>query len=185
MCRSGETAPRRQILPGRLRPINHDGAKLPPFTLGILAMRIFGNVLIARGRPLLESAAIGTALVATIALDVSLIPPFGGRGAAVASTVAYSVGGFVAIAIVARTLGARLAGQMSGNQFEAITRKCISQTFPHLTHLRPGEWTIQQITGRDRTAIAGGSHTLVASYSGDGDFQQQRHHSQPAQRLCP
>ncbi len=51
-------------------------------------------------------------------------------------------------------IGARLAGQMSGNRFEAITCKFISQTFPHLTHLRPGEWTIQQITARDRTAIA-------------------------------
>jgi hypothetical protein len=54
----------------------------------------------------------------------------------------------------AEATGARLAGQMSGNQFEAITCKFITQTFPHLTHLRPGEWTIQQITGRDRTAIA-------------------------------
>ena len=43
---------------------------------------------------------------------------------------------------------------MSGNQFEAITCKFISSTFPRLAHLRPGEWTIQQITGRDRTAIA-------------------------------
>jgi hypothetical protein len=54
----------------------------------------------------------------------------------------------------AEATGARLAGQMSGNQFEAITCKFISQTFPHLGHLRPGDWTIQQITGRDRTAIA-------------------------------
>jgi hypothetical protein len=54
----------------------------------------------------------------------------------------------------AEATGARLAGQMSGNQFEAITCKFISSTFPRLTHLRPGEWTIQQITGRDRTAIA-------------------------------
>jgi hypothetical protein len=51
-------------------------------------------------------------------------------------------------------IGARLAGQMSGNQFEAITCKFISQTFPHLSHLRPGDWSIQQITGRDRTTIA-------------------------------
>ena len=43
---------------------------------------------------------------------------------------------------------------MSGNQFEAITCKFISQTFPRLAHLRPGGWTIQQITGRDRTVIA-------------------------------
>jgi len=80
---------------------------LIPGTLGILAMRIFGNVLVARGRPLLESLALGTALVATIALDIALIPPFGGRGAAVASTVAYSVGGAFALAIVLRSLGGR------------------------------------------------------------------------------
>jgi hypothetical protein len=50
--------------------------------------------------------------------------------------------------------GARLAAQMSGNQFEAIVCNFISETFPHLSHLRPGEWAIQQVKGRDRTALA-------------------------------
>lgn len=54
----------------------------------------------------------------------------------------------------AESTGARLAGQMSGNKFEAITCKFVSQTFPRLPHLRPGDWTVQQISGRDRTAIA-------------------------------
>lgn len=54
----------------------------------------------------------------------------------------------------AEATGARLAGQMSGNQFEAIVCKFISQTFTHLSHLRPGEWAIQQVKGRDRTALA-------------------------------
>jgi hypothetical protein len=54
----------------------------------------------------------------------------------------------------AEVTGARLAGQMSGNQFEAITCKFLSQTFPRLSHLRPGEWAIQQVTARDRTALA-------------------------------
>lgn len=54
----------------------------------------------------------------------------------------------------AEAIGARLAGQMSGNQFEAITCKFISQTFPKLVHLRPGQWSIQQVTARDRTVIA-------------------------------
>jgi hypothetical protein len=54
----------------------------------------------------------------------------------------------------AEAVGARLAGQMSGNQFEAIVCKFVSQTFPRLAHLRPGGWTIQQITRRDRTTIA-------------------------------
>jgi hypothetical protein len=60
----------------------------------------------------------------------------------------------ILVRLGAEAIGARLAGQMSGNQFEAITCKFISQTFPKLGHLRPGEWLIQQITGRDRTAIA-------------------------------
>ncbi len=50
--------------------------------------------------------------------------------------------------------GARLAGQMSGNQFEEITCKFIGQTFTRLAHLRPGDWTVQRITGRERTVIS-------------------------------
>src|SRR5262249_46279617 len=54
----------------------------------------------------------------------------------------------------AETTGARLAGQMSGDRFEAIGCRFVDKTFSHLSHLRPGEWTIQQIKGRDRAAIA-------------------------------
>jgi hypothetical protein len=43
---------------------------------------------------------------------------------------------------------------MSGNRFEAIVCKFISETFPRLNHLRPGRWGIQQIGGRERTVIA-------------------------------
>jgi O-antigen/teichoic acid export membrane protein len=41
------------------------------------------------GRPGLTSWAIGLGLVATVALDLILIPPFGATGAAVASAVSY------------------------------------------------------------------------------------------------
>jgi hypothetical protein len=54
----------------------------------------------------------------------------------------------------AEAIGARLAGQMSGNRFEAIVCKFISETFPRLKHLRPGQWTVQQISGRERSVIA-------------------------------
>src|SRR5271165_6314870 len=70
------------------------------------------------------------------------------------NVVSVAIAKSILTSLGAEVIGARLAGQMSGNQFEAITCKFISQTFPHLTHLRPGEWTIQQVTGRDRTAIA-------------------------------
>ena len=71
-----------------------------------------------------------------------------------ANGVSVAIANGILVRLGAEAIGARLAGQMSGNQFEAITCNFISQTFPHLSHLRPGEWTIQQITGRDRTAIA-------------------------------
>jgi NgoMIV restriction enzyme len=54
----------------------------------------------------------------------------------------------------AEAIGARLAGQMSGNQFESITCNFISQAFPRLSHLRPGKWEIKQITSRDRAILA-------------------------------
>jgi O-antigen/teichoic acid export membrane protein len=41
------------------------------------------------GRPGLTSWAMGLGLIATVALDLILIPPFGATGAAVASAVSY------------------------------------------------------------------------------------------------
>ena len=47
---------------------------------------------------------------------------------------------------VARELGASIApklkGQTAGTLFEQITMQFISDTFPRLQHLRPGEWTV-------------------------------------------
>lgn len=60
----------------------------------------------------------------------------------------------ILVRLGAEAVGARLAGQMSGNRFEAIVCKFISETFPRLNHLRPGRWGIQQIGGRERTVIA-------------------------------
>jgi hypothetical protein len=60
----------------------------------------------------------------------------------------------ILIRLGAEAIGARLAGQMSGNRFEAIVCKFISETFPKLNHLRPGQWVVQQITGRERSLIA-------------------------------
>ena len=47
----------------------------------------------------------------------------------------------------------RWTGDRCATRLRPNDRAC-SLRIPHLTHLRPGEWTIQQITGRDRTAIA-------------------------------
>jgi O-antigen/teichoic acid export membrane protein len=75
--------------------------------LGMMALKLFGNVLVARGRPGLQSLAIGAGFVCTVALDILLIPPFGGLGAALASTLAYTAAGLVVGIIFVRALEAR------------------------------------------------------------------------------
>lgn len=74
---------------------------------GLLVQRIVGSSLTARGRPLLETAAIGVGLVCTVAFDLLLIPRWGGAGAAAASVIAYSAAGAAMILLFARTFGGR------------------------------------------------------------------------------
>jgi hypothetical protein len=52
------------------------------------------------------------------------------------------------------TVGARLAGQMSGNKFESITADFLEKTFPRLNHLRPGRWAIKRITARGGSPLS-------------------------------
>ena len=53
----------------------------------------------------------------------------------------------------ADAVGARLAGQMAGNKFEEICKEYLEETFPRLTHLRPGLWEVKKGIG-GRSAIA-------------------------------
>ena len=76
---------------------------------GMVALKLFGNALVARGLPVLQSVAIGTGFVCTVVLDILLIPPFGGLGAALASTLAYTAAGIAIGAIFLRTAGGRAA----------------------------------------------------------------------------
>lgn len=71
---------------------------------GIISLKVLGGALIAQRRPLLETIATVAAFLATIAFDLLLIPHFGGAGAALASTIAYTVGGATIVVISARTL---------------------------------------------------------------------------------
>ena len=75
-------------------------------SIGIVALKLLGNAFTAQRRPLLETAAIGVAFVGGVVLDVLLIPPFGGAGAAAASTASYLAGGAVAVAIFVRAFHA-------------------------------------------------------------------------------
>ncbi|GAA3346910.1 hypothetical protein GCM10020358_59730 [Amorphoplanes nipponensis] len=78
---------------------------LIPGALGIATLKILGNALTARGRPWLESAASGCAFGVAVILYLAAIPHFGAVGAAVASTVAYLIGGGTAAVLFNRTLG--------------------------------------------------------------------------------
>jgi O-antigen/teichoic acid export membrane protein len=74
---------------------------------GIVALKLLGNALTAQRKPMLETAAIGGAFVCTVALDVILIPAHGGLGAAIASSVAYLLGGVLVALIFTRALKGR------------------------------------------------------------------------------
>jgi O-antigen/teichoic acid export membrane protein len=76
---------------------------------GMVALKLLGNALVARGHPTLQSAAIGAGFVCTLVLDIVLIPPLGGTGAALASTLAYTAAGIVVVTIFLRTLEGRAA----------------------------------------------------------------------------
>jgi O-antigen/teichoic acid export membrane protein len=75
---------------------------------GIVALKLLGNALTAQRKPMLETAAVATAFVFTVALDLILIPPHGGVGAAIASSAAYTVGGVAVAVIFARALDGRV-----------------------------------------------------------------------------
>jgi Na+-driven multidrug efflux pump len=68
--------------------------------------RLLAGDMKGRGRPGLVSLSAGTALIATVVLDLTLIPRFGIEGAALASFLAYSVGAIVIVLAYRRTTGA-------------------------------------------------------------------------------
>ena len=71
---------------------------------GIIALKLLANALVAQRLPMLSTAAVAVAFAATIGLDLLLIPRYGGFGAALASTAAYTAGGLVAAMIFIRAL---------------------------------------------------------------------------------
>jgi O-antigen/teichoic acid export membrane protein len=72
---------------------------------GLLALQQLGNALTAQGRPELPTFAAAAAFLTMVALDLALIPSFGGAGAAVASRVGFTVGGIIAFAFFLRMFG--------------------------------------------------------------------------------
>jgi O-antigen/teichoic acid export membrane protein len=76
---------------------------------GVVALQQLGDSLTAKGQPLRASMAIGVAFVTGLALDILLIPGFGGVGAALASTIAYTTGGLAVMALYVRFFGTSLS----------------------------------------------------------------------------
>jgi len=95
---------------------------------GIVALKLLGNAITAQRKPMLETAAISTAFVAIVALDLILIPTHGGLGASLASSVAYSVGGIAMALIFIRALGGRLRDLLPrGNEIMWLWRRLRSR----------------------------------------------------------
>lgn len=65
-----------------------------------------------------------------------------------------SIAAGIANLLQAETQGERLAGQTSGNRFEDACAAFVRDTFLKLGHLRPGNWDVHQVTGRNRLEIA-------------------------------
>src|SRR5215207_266969 len=89
---------------------------LAPGAFGIVALKLLGNALTARGRPLLANVGVAVAFGVTVGLDVALIPALGGLGAATASTVAYTVGGLAGVAVFTHTMRVRLVALVPRRQ---------------------------------------------------------------------
>jgi O-antigen/teichoic acid export membrane protein len=71
---------------------------------GICALEILGNAFTAQRRPLLTTAVNGITFLGTVSLCITLIPPFGALGAAIATSGAYTVGGVATIVLFRRAL---------------------------------------------------------------------------------
>ncbi|BBF66364.1 NgoMIV family type II restriction endonuclease [Acidithiobacillus ferridurans] len=70
------------------------------------------------------------------------------------NTTSKAIAKGIAELLEAETIGERIAGQTSGNQFESICADFVRETFLKLGHIRPGAWDVHQVTGRNRLEIA-------------------------------
>jgi hypothetical protein len=89
-----------------------------------------------------------------LCIDELGIPSNADRGQKSSVLVAHSVAERLGVEVIQ----ARLAGQMSGNQFEDVTAAFISSTFQRVRHLRPGKWEVIRITAR------GGAVPAISAY---------------------
>ena len=70
------------------------------------------------------------------------------------NSTSIKIAGGIAELLKVETLAERMPGQTSGNKFEGFCADFVRQTFLKLGHLRPGQWDVHQVTGRNRLEIA-------------------------------
>lgn len=61
----------------------------------------------------------------------------------------------VADRLHAETSSEKGSGQTAGSKFESLCANFVRDTFLRLGHLRPGSWTVSQLSARSKLAIAG------------------------------
>lgn len=89
-------------------------------------------------------------LKATLTINASGVPSNADKDSRASVAIAKGI----AELLKAETVGERIAGQTSGNQFEGCCADFVRETFLNLSHLRPGVWDVRQVSGRNRLEIA-------------------------------
>lgn len=93
-------------------------------SVGVAAVYLLGNALIAQRKPLHASAAEATALIASIALNLVLVPLYGGLGAAIAAALAFSIGGATVSVVFSKMLHVPLRALLPrGDELPWLWRK--------------------------------------------------------------
>lgn len=82
---------------------------LLPGTVALAGSKILTSYIFSQGQPLTNSLITAAALIATVAADFALIPPFGVTGAAVASSIAYGVHFALSLAAYRRLSGGSIS----------------------------------------------------------------------------
>jgi len=78
---------------------------LLPGTVALIIPNVLNAHFAGRGRPQIGAMAAGVSLVITVGLDLALIPVFGIVGAAIASSVAYTVAALVVLSVFHKATG--------------------------------------------------------------------------------
>lgn len=130
---------------------------------GVAAMKLIGNALTAQRRPLLESAAAGLSFVTMVALDLLLVPRYGGDGAAVASAAAYLSGGALAIHLFCRHLNVAPRQLVPGRADISRIRSLVSAARD-----RTGRLGQTDLGGHDQSDAAQQPDSVTQMLGGEG-----------------